>query len=206
MHSSIDILVEPAAWTRNVPTLHKTGLAVQEAIESAVVTEGDVVRQAQGGDSLAFEQLYEEHVNRVYALCLRMVSDQRRAEELTQDTFVKIWEALPSFRFQSSFGTWVHRIAVNIVLAELRSEKRRAHKVDHLDEFQMEAKQAMPETSLDLEAAIARLPEGAREVLILHDIEGYRYREIAELAGMAEGTVKSQLHRARKLVREALLA
>ena len=206
MQSSMDISIQAVPGAYRMPVVDEGDMTAPDAIESPVVTEEDVVRQAQGGDSVAFEQLYERHVNRVYALCLRMVSEQRRAEELTQDTFVKVWEALPSFRFQSGFGTWLHRIAVNTVLADLRSEKRRAQKADHLAAFQSEAKQAMPETSMDLEAAIASLPEGAKEVLILHDIEGFRYREIAELAGMAEGTVKSQLHRARKLVREALLA
>ena len=144
----------------------------------------------------------------MYALCLRMVSDHRRAEELTQDIFVRAWEAMPTFRFQSAFGTWLHRLGTNVVLGHLRSEKRRSDKVsttDDLEAFGNGVRQAMPETKLDLERAIASLPDGAKQVLVLHDIEGYRYREIAEMTEIAEGTVKSQLNRARRLVREALL-
>ena len=144
----------------------------------------------------------------MYALCLRMVSDHRKAEELTQDIFVRAWEAMSTFRFQSAFGTWLHRLGTNVVLGHLRSEKRREGKVsttEDLEAFETGVRQAMPETKMDLERAIASLPDGAKEVLVLHDIEGYRYREIAEMTEIAEGTVKSQLNRARRLVREALL-
>jgi RNA polymerase sigma-70 factor (ECF subfamily) len=170
--------------------------------------ESDIVRSAQAGDSKAFEQLYEKHARRIYALCLRMLSDPRRAEELTQDTFVRAWEAIASFEFQSAFGTWLHRIGVNVVLNDVRSLKRRENRVsavEDLEVFEGEVADAMPETKMDLERAIALLPPGAKEVLILHDVEGYRYREIAEMVGTAEGTVKSQLNRARRLVREALV-
>ena len=170
--------------------------------------ESEAVREAQAGDSRAFEHLYELHVRRIYALCLRMLSDPGRAEEVTQDVFVRAWEKVSSFQFRSSFGTWLHRLGVNVVLGNIRSTRRRDDKVqivEEFDDFEHEVREAMPETKMDLEKAIAGLPPGAREVLILHDIEGYRYREIAELTEVAEGTVKSQLHRARRLVREALL-
>jgi RNA polymerase sigma-70 factor (ECF subfamily) len=170
--------------------------------------ENDLVRKAQARDAVAFERLYELHVRRMYALCLRMVRCHRRAEELTQDIFVRAWEAIPSFRFQSAFGTWLHRLGTNVVLGHLRSEKRHEGKVattDDIEAFESGVRQAMPETKLDLERAIASLPDGAREVLVLHDIEGYRYREIAKMTDIAEGTVKSQLNRARRLVREVLL-
>jgi RNA polymerase sigma-70 factor (ECF subfamily) len=170
--------------------------------------EDSLVRKAQAGDAVAFERLYEMHVRRMYALSLRMVSDHRNAEELTQDIFVRAWEAISTFRFQSAFGTWLHRLGTNVVLGHLRSEKRREGKVsgaENLEAFENGVRHAMPETKLDLERAIASLPDGAKEVLILHDIEGYRYREIAEMTDIAEGTVKSQLNRARRLVREALL-
>ena len=170
--------------------------------------EPDLVRRAQTGDSEAFEQLYETHVRRIYALCLRMLSEPTRAEEVTQDVFVRAWEKIPSFKFRSAFGTWLHRLGVNVVLGDIRSGKRREHRVsptDDLEAFEHEVRESMPETKMDLERAIAGLPPGAKEVLVLHDIEGYRYREIAEITGTAEGTVKSQLNRARRLVREALL-
>ncbi len=169
--------------------------------------ERDLVREAQGGDADAFERLYRKHGRRVYALCLRMVSDPGRAEELTQDAFVRAWNTIASFQFKSAFGTWLHRLSVNVVLTSMRTDKRRAARElqsGDIEEFASEARGAMPDTRMDLEQAIAMLPDGARQVLILHDIEGYRYREIAELINVAEGTVKSQLSRARRLVREAL--
>ena len=173
----------------------------------AVWDEDDLVRRAQAGQPNAFERLYEIHVRRMYALCLRMVSDHTRAEELTQDIFVRAWERISSFQFRSAFGTWLHRLGTNVVLGELRSERSGAKVITSgdLESFEDGLHQAMPETKMDLERAIAQLPDGAKEVLVLHDIEGFRYREIAEMTDIAEGTVKSQLSRARRLVREALL-
>ncbi len=182
-----------------------TGLDSAET--QASMSETDLVREAQAGSAEAFERLYRKHGRRVYAVCLRMVSDPGRAEELMQDAFVRAWSAIGSFQHRSAFGTWLHRLAVNVVLSDVRAEKRRSSREllrGELDEFEREVGGAMPETRVDLERAIAALPSGAKEVLILHDIEGYRYREIAELIGVAEGTVKSQLSRARRLVREAL--
>ena len=175
--------------------------------QSAVPSPEDAVRQAQQGDEAAFEGIYREHHSRIYALCLRMVREEEQAEELTQEVFVRLWEKLGSFRGESRFGTWLHRLAVNVVLSHLRSQRRRSIREQQLYEehrYASAVKRSMPETRLDLEAAIATLPPGAREVLILHDIEGLRYREIAEAHGTAIGTVKSQLHRARKLLREVL--
>ena len=196
-------------WISESRTIGEPKVNEQEITDTIPLFDEDsLVRKAQAGDATAFERLYEMHVRRMYALCLRMVSDHRHAEELTQDIFVRAWEAISSFKFQSAFGTWLHRLGTNVVLGHLRSEKRREGKVsttDDLETFDAGVRQAMPETKLDLERAIASLPEGAREVLILHDIEGYRYREIAEMTEIAEGTVKSQLNRARRLVREALL-
>ena len=169
--------------------------------------ESDLIRKAQNGNQEAFEWLYQRHVKRIYALCLRMVSDPQRAEELTQDVFVRLWKSLGSFRHESAFTTWMHRLAVNVVVSDMRSTKRRDSRVIHtdtLEDFEREVKEAMPETRMDLEKAIAGLPEGAKEMLVLHDIEGYRYREIAEMLGVAEGTVKSQISRARRLLREVL--
>lgn len=201
-----------------IPQAYSLGLAegVQELVSMTVrdsaetqasMSETDLVREAQAGSAEAFERLYRKHGRRVYAVCLRMVSDPGRAEELMQDAFVRAWSAIGSFQHRSAFGTWLHRLAVNVVLSDVRADKRRSSREllrGELDEFEREVGGAMPETRVDLERAIAALPSGAKEVLILHDIEGYRYREIAELIGVAEGTVKSQLSRARRLVREAL--
>ncbi len=175
---------------------------------AAVWNEDDLVRQAQAYKSEAFERLYEIHVRRMYALCVRMLSDHSRAEELTQDIFVRAWENIGSFKFRSAFGTWLHRLGTNVVLEHLRSQGRRENRITttgDLEAYEQGLQFAVPDTRMDLERAIAKLPPGAKEVLVLHDIQGYRYREIAEMIGVAEGTVKSQLSRARQLVREALV-
>jgi RNA polymerase sigma-70 factor, ECF subfamily len=165
------------------------------------------VRRAQQGSAEAFEQLYREHVGRVFALCLRLAGDRGRAEELTQDVFVRAWEKLDSFEGRSAFGTWLHRLAVNLVLGERRSEAVRVHRVFAAeDPAALERPGAAPDPgrAMDLERAIATLPPGARTVFVLHDVEGYRHEEIAALQGSAVGTSKAQLHRARRLLREAL--
>jgi len=189
--------------------VNEPGVNVQDTLERAPVwDEDDLVQRAQTGDAGAFERLYEVYVRRMYALSLRMVSDHQRAEELTQDIFIRTWETIKTFRFESAFGTWLHRLGTNVVLGHIRSQKRHDSKITDtpdLEQFESGLRMAMPETKLDLEKAIATLPPGAKEVLILHDIQGYRYREIAEMTEVAEGTVKSQLNRARRLVREALL-
>ena len=165
----------------------------------------DLVARAKRGDSAAFESLYRQHVGRVYLLCLRMTGNPHHAEDLVQDTFVSAWQQLSSFHGRSAFGTWLHRLTVNKVLQYLRSGKARGTS-SSLDAstYEKTIHTVTPETRIDIERAVARLPNGAREVLILHDIEGYRYREIAELLDIAEGTVKSQLSRARQLLREML--
>jgi RNA polymerase sigma-70 factor (ECF subfamily) len=166
------------------------------------------VRRAQQGETAAFEQLYHAHVGRVYALCLRLCGDPARAEELTQDVFVRAWEKLESFQGKSAFSTWLHRLAVNVVLGDRRSEGVRVHRVFATDEPEKYETPSMrgsdPGTAMDLERAIAQLPPGARAVFVLHDVEGYKHEEIAQMQGSAVGTCKAQLHRARRLLREAL--
>jgi RNA polymerase sigma-70 factor, ECF subfamily len=165
------------------------------------------VRRAQQGDAGAFEQLYREHVGRVFALCLRLCGDRARAEELTQDVFVRVWEKLDGFQGRSAFGTWLHRLAVNVVLGDRRSENVRVHRVFGVDEperYETATRPPDPGERLDLERALATLPPGARTVFVLHDVEGFKHEEIAEMQGSAVGTSKAQLHRARRLLREAL--
>jgi len=166
------------------------------------------VRRAQQGESAAFEQLYRANVGRVYALCLRLCGDGARAEELTQDVFVRAWEKLGSFQGKSAFSTWLHRLAVNVVLGDRRSEGVRVHRVFATDEPEKyetpSTRVSDPGTAMDLERAIAQLPPGARNVFVLHDVEGYKHEEIAQMQGSAVGTCKAQLHRARRLLREAL--
>ena len=166
-----------------------------------------LIRRAQAGDTAAFERLYRANVGRVYALCLRLAADPVRAEELTQDAFVRAWEKLGSFRGDAAFSTWLHRIAVNAFLMSTRSESRRSARLRVVsDPVEVESGGRHPshEIGIDLERAIGELPDGARAVFVLHDIEGYQHQEIARLMDIAPGTSKSQLHRARKLLREAL--
>ena len=173
----------------------------------APVCERDLLRRAQSGDLEAFEDLYRENAGRVYALCLRMSGDPALARDLTQDTFLRAWERIRSFRGESQFATWIHRIAVNVVLGERRSAgSRGALTFEEKDLERIEAPASRPEPGRmrELEDAIAALPTEARRVFVLHDIEGYRHEEISALTGRSVGTSKSQLHRARRLLREAL--
>ena len=166
----------------------------------------DDVALAASGDRRAFERLYRENVNRVFAVCVRMSGDRGRAEELTQDVFVRVWEKLPLFRGESAFSTWVHRLAVNVILNARKAEGRDRSRHDPDGEEALEERGAAPHHGdrMDLEAAIATLPPGARRVFVLHDVEGYKHEEIAEMLGVTAGGSKAQLHRARMLLREAL--
>ena len=165
--------------------------------------EQDLVRRAQTGDSEAFERLYETHVRRIYALCLRMLSEPSRAEEVTQDVFVRAWEKIPSFQFRSGFGTWLHRVAINVILGKRQKlAKQRDRHIDADEPFERLPARTTPEgLNVDFEAAIEYLPSGARKVFVLHDVEGYKHREIAEMLGVTTGTSKAQLHRARMTLR-----
>jgi RNA polymerase sigma-70 factor (ECF subfamily) len=169
--------------------------------------EAEVIRRAQERDMRAFEQLYRAHVPRVYGVCIRMTANATRAEELTQKTFVTVWEKLPLFRGESAFTSWLHRVAVNTVLADLRAEHRRTQRIFTTEDpavFEMPPKPPPAGIKMDLEQAIAGLPPQARAVFVLHDVEGWQHDEIAEQLGVAIGTTKAQLHRARKLLQEAL--
>ncbi len=166
-----------------------------------------LVARAQAGDLSAFEDLYRLHEGRVYALCLRMSGDQREAEELTQDAFVRAWQKLDSFRGSSAFSSWLHRLTVNVVLGSWRAKGRHRERVVSIADVQGSVDpqhRPRPRLAVDLERAIAALPAGARTVFVLHDVEGYRHRDIAECTGLAVGTSKTQLHRARRLLRKAL--
>ena len=167
----------------------------------------DLVRKAIAGDTHAFAQLYHEHAGHLYSTCLRMLANESRAQEIVQESIVKAWHMLSTFRGECPFSAWIHRIAVNTVLDHLRREKRLALRLEFTEDSpEAEADSASPpiEEMVDLEAAIASLPTQARTVLILHDIEGYRHEEIAALMGIAAGTSKAQLHRARILLKERL--
>lgn len=172
-------------------------------------TETDWVEKAQAGDRLAFEQLYRSHCDRIFALCWRMCSgDRALAEDMVQEAFVRAWNKLDLFRGESKFGTWLHRLAVNVVLSDRRIRVKRVQREQEMDDnterVMVGQKDVTAGLRQDLELAIAGLPERARTVLILYDIEGYQHNEIADMTGMAVGSSKAQLHRARKLVRDVL--
>jgi RNA polymerase sigma factor (sigma-70 family) len=164
--------------------------------------------RARGGDVSAFESLYRLHGERVFAVCVRLAGDRADAEELAQDAWVRAWERLDGFRGEASFGTWMHRLTVNLVLDRKRSDTRWRSRVTSLEDEGGAATHAAPGAApgsrLDLERAVKTLPEGARVVFLLHEVDGYKHGEIAERLGVAVGTVKAQLHRARRLLKEAL--
>jgi len=172
---------------------------------AALQPDSDVALAA-AGDRRAFERLYRAHVSRVYTLCARMVGDAATAEELTQDAFVRAWEKLALYRGESAFSTWLHRLAVNVVLNHRKSEGRRRGRVDDDPEALDGRAGHQPPAGIrmDLEQAIAGLPPGARRVFLLHDVEGFKHEEIAGMLGVTAGGSKAQLHRARRLLREAL--
>jgi RNA polymerase sigma-70 factor (ECF subfamily) len=163
--------------------------------------------RARDGDVQSFEALYRAHRGRVFGVCLRMSRGGDEAEGWSQDIWVRVWERIGSFRGESDFGSWLHRLAVNLILDRLRSDARHREWMRE-DEGAVEsaasARGLGREERVDLERAVEALPDGARAIFLLHDVEGYKHREIADRLGVAEGTVKAQLHRARRLLREAL--
>jgi RNA polymerase sigma-70 factor (ECF subfamily) len=160
---------------------------------------------AASGDAHAFERLYRAHVGRVLSLVRRMLNDED-ADEVTQDVFVRAWQKLGTYRGEAAFGTWLHRLAVNVILGrrQVLGQRRDRFFPDDTALATVSAGRSAPELSLDFETAVARLPDGARQVFVLHDVEGYRHEEIANLLGLAVGTSKSQLHRARMALRRHL--
>lgn len=179
-------------------------------LSSAPADSSDDATLAANGDRRAFERLYRANVDRIFSVCVRMVGDRAKAEELTQDAFVRAWEKLGTFRGDSQFSTWLHRLAVNVVLNDRETEGRRRDRhddaVEDLDTISYGDVRPLPVPglSLDLEQAIAALPPGAKKVFVLHDIEGYTHEEIAESLGVTAGGCKAQLHRARMILRRML--
>ena len=182
-------------------------MTLAQVESSRIDWEGALVERARAGDTRAFERLYREHAGRVYGLCLRMTREPHLAEDCTQETFINAWRALARFETRSSLGTWLHRIAVNVTLAK----RRKAVRDEPLPDVEVEEEAIEPDWTLEtpvevqeIEDAIGALPEGARDALVLHALYGYSHTEAAQMLGLAEGTCKAQLHRARKLLRERL--
>ena len=193
-----------AIWMNEAQSHLSVGVTAISATDNGTL---ELVRRARDGDASAFECLYHEEVGRIYALCLRMTNDRARAGILTQDTFVRAWTRLDQFREDSTFSTWLYRIAVNVVLMAERTQKRRRARVtqresgDLLDAI---APAPSQDASLDLEGALRQLPAQAKAVLILHEIEGYTHEEVGDMLGIAAGTSKAHLHRARNLLKQML--
>ena len=170
-----------------------------EAAESAWI------RRAQQADARAFEALYRLHVDKIYVLCLRMTGNVSEAEDCTQEAFILAWNKLGKFRGDSAFSTWLHRIAVNAVLGRIRKRKREHDRIQAVADAQP-AQLTTGDTGemRDLAEAVDRLPEGARHVFVLHAVYGYSHDEAAEMLGIATGTSKAQMHRARRLLVQQL--
>jgi RNA polymerase sigma-70 factor (ECF subfamily) len=185
----------------------RTGAALLQPDRAMDRSDADAVEAtlAASGDAHAFERLYRAHVARVHGLVRRMLDDAD-ADEVTQDVFVRAWQKLGTFRGEAAFGTWLHRLAVNVILARRQELGRRRERFlpDEEPLALVPAERGSAEFSMDFETAMAQLPDGARQVFVLHDVEGYRHEEIAERLGLAVGTSKSQLHRARMALRRHL--
>lgn len=165
------------------------------------------VRRAQQADSSAFEKLYRANVDRVYGLCLRMTGNRSEAEDCTQDAFIQAWNSLDKFRGDSAFGTWMHRVAVNVVLGRMRKSRREQDRIRAVSEVAPVRQTIADDGELrDLEGAINELPSGARHVFVLHAVYGYSHGETGDMLGIAEGTSKAQLNRARRLLKQQLEA
>jgi RNA polymerase sigma-70 factor (ECF subfamily) len=184
--------------------------------EPTELTDADVVRLAQEGDAVAFERVYRLHSRRVYSLCLRMVADPAEAEDLTQDVFLHLFRKIGTFRGESAFSTWLHRMAVNIVLMRLRRKRIAKISLDSItnpaDESDTQPKEFGGSDlrlngvidRITLQATISELAPGYRAIFILHDVQGFKHSEIAEIFGCSVGNSKSQLHKARTLLRQLL--
>jgi len=175
------------------------------AYDAAIPDEADCIARAQAGDTRAFETLYRLNIDRVYGLCLRMTGNVSEAEDCAQEAFIQAWNKIAKFRGDSAFGTWMHRIAVNSVLGRIRKSKREQ------DRIQLVADTAVSPASIgdsgnlrDLSDAIDKLPEGARHVFVLNAVYGYSHEESGNMLGIAIGTSKAQLHRARRLLAQQL--
>ncbi len=184
--------------------------AILATMNSAMETVGEPisidVRRAQRGDTQAFERLYRQHVGRVYALCLRMVADPSRAEDLTQEAFVRAWSKIDSFAGRSAFSTWLHRLTVNVVLSAQRKadRSREQQETEPGTLYRHPAAKTRHGLAVDLEKAIAALPSRARKVFVLSQIEGYSHEEVAGFLGISAGTSKAHLFTARQKLKESL--
>ena len=175
------------------------------ATQAQAEDESSLIRRAQRSDAAAFEALYRDNVDRVYGLCLRMTGNVSEAEDCTQEAFIQAWKQLAKFRGDSAFGTWLHRIAVNAVLGRIRKSRREHDRIRAVAELNDAPVASADGGNLrDLSDAVNRLPEGARHVFVLYAVYGYSHEEAGNMLGIATGTSKAQLHRARRLLVQQL--
>jgi len=184
--------------------------------QTGELTEAEAIRRAQQGDAAAFERIYRLHGRRVYALCLRMVGNTAEAEDLAQEAFLQLFRKIATFRGESAFSTWLHRLSVNVVLMRLRKKTLAATSLDERNESDEESSGARKDIGgpdlrlsgsvdrVNLERAVQRLPPGYRSIFVLHDVQGYEHNEIASIMKCSIGNSKSQLHKARMRLRELL--
>lgn len=178
------------------------------------LSEAEAIERAKQGDAAAFEALYHLHKRRVYSLCLRMTANTAAAEDLTQEAFLQLFRKIGTFRGESAFSTWLHRMAVNVVLMQLRKKGLPIVPLEENIETEEESPRKEPGADdprlagsidrMQLQRSIAGLPPGYRMIFLLHDVEGYEHNEIAEIVGCSIGNSKSQLHKARMKLREIL--
>ena len=182
--------------------------------QSDRLSEAEAIERAQQGDASAFEALYHLHKRRVYSLCLRMTANTATAEDLTQEAFLQLFRKIGTFRGESAFSTWLHRMAVNVVLMQLRKKGLNVVPLEDTMEGEEESAKKEPGAEdvhlagsvdrLQLQQAIGELPPGYRMIFLLHDVQGYEHNEIADMVGCSIGNSKSQLHKARMKLRELL--
>jgi len=182
--------------------------------QSEKLSEAEAIERAKQGDASAFQVLYNLHKRRVYSLCLRMTANTAAAEDLTQEAFLQLFRKIGTFRGESAFSTWLHRMAVNVVLMQLRKKGLNVIPLEETMEGEEESPKKEPGADdvrlagsidrLQLEQAIADLPPGYRMIFLLHDVQGYEHNEIAEMVGCSIGNSKSQLHKARMKLRDLL--
>jgi RNA polymerase sigma-70 factor (ECF subfamily) len=174
-------------------------------ITDAPVDERALIRQAKRSDARAFEALYKLHIGKVYGICLRMTGNVSEAEDCAQEAFIQAWNKMDKFRGDSAFSTWLHRIAVNTVLGRIRKSKREQDRIQAVTDTAPPTVETADTGELrDLSEAVDRLPQGARNVFVLHAIYGYSHDEAGEMLGIAAGTSKAQLHRAKRLLAQQL--
>ena len=192
----------PALLTAKASDYSQTMVVAQIPKKS---DEAAWIKQAQQADTRAFERLYRMHIDKVYGLCLRMTGSQSEADDCTQEAFIQAWNKLDRFRGDSAFSTWLHRIAVNAVLGRMRKSKREEDRIKAAAEVSSAPASAADTGKLrDLSDAIDRLPEGARHVFVLNTVYGYSHEEAGNMLGIAVGTSKAQLHRAKRLLKQQL--